>query len=676
MAQIVINEHSQNYTYNVGSNSFATVALPITACWGPGFIDTSDVSNLTDEDLLDGLRWEKFPATQEGLEKFVATYRGPMSSYRVAKDYSYQMAMTLLTAGYDVLVCRIAPGECASAEIGIDNADIEKASTKFKVSAMYPGTFGNNLCIILKQIKYRSHEDIQDDGTKVTKTYYYWNLVTYVKDSSGVMSAVENLSFVLDADNADDTMPHIDEIESKFINVQFVGSFADEVEPEYAGVEDNPNSSGLVQLTSGTDTKEFTGSVSEMLDDALDYATKRFESVYGEGSAVTTDGGNTTINYCYLAKLSAQKDLHTGEPDPDVEYLTASAAKFIANHEWKCWAAMLVYDLLKDKLAYNPQRIISPGWDDQNVSMIAIDDTILSTNPEGEGENTVTNVKFDISPLHIKLMEVAYYSRCATAMIDIPKALPRKYVHDVDNEGYAQKLARYTPDNVIGLNTQLYATNSALFAPWGQYKYAGTGRMNTASPSFMALMIQRAMILNQAIQYEWALPTNRSHKLNFGKLDYEVSKKLLDKWQTIEGVGVNVITKVPDLGTCLWGNSTLVEIPAATYNALSNLSTRYLINAVENVVYRCGISITFQYNNEQAYNKFYAGVTPILDTMKNVGAIDGYYVKMAADINGLDQVNANTVIGKVYLVINGVVNDIVVDLIALPPGTDLNQFKG
>ena len=62
--------------------------------------------------------------------------------------------------------------------------------------------------------------------------------------------------------------------------------------------------------------------------------------------------------------------------------------------------------------------------------------------------------------------------------------------------------------------------------------------------------------------------------------------------------------------------------------------------------------------------------------MKNVGAIAGYYVKMAADINGLDQVNANTVIGKVYLVINGVVNDIVVDLIALPPGTDLNQFKG
>lgn len=63
------------------------------------------------------------------------------------------------------------------------------------------------------------------------------------------------------------------------------------------------------------------------------------------------------------------------------------------------------------------------------------------------------------------------------------------------------------------------------------------------------------------------------------------------------------------------------------------------------------------------------------DWYDDSGAIDDYYVKMSADINGLDQVNANTVIGKIYLVINGVINDIIVDLIALPPGTDLNQYR-
>ncbi len=277
-------------------------------------------------------------------------------------------------------------------------------------------------------------------------------------------------------------------------------------------------------------------------------------------------------------------------------------------------------------------------------------------------------------------MDVAYYSRCATGYIDTPRSLERRGVYDESTdptkEGYAQKLSRHLPENEsLDINGSLYATHCALFGPWSRYQYVGTGKQNIASPSFIALMIQRAQILNQPAQYEWALPTNRKHTLRVGKLQYTVSKKLLDVWQKLEGVGVNVITSIPDLGINIWGNSTLFEVPPATYQALANLSTRLLVNAVEDVAYRVGVSITFQYNNEQAYNKFYAGVTPILDTMRNVGAIDDWYVKMSADINGLDQVNANTVIGKIYLVVNGVINDIYIDLIALPPGTDLNQYR-
>ena len=247
---------------------------------------------------------------------------------------------------------------------------------------------------------------------------------------------------------------------------------------------------------------------------------------------------------------------------------------------------------------------------------------------------------------------------------------------DEKNPGYAQKLARYSSGkSSMNVQTALYATHSALFAPWGHYTYVGTSKQNIASPSFLALIIQRAMILNQPIQYEWALPTSRKHNLRVGELDYKTPKKVLDVWQDAkEGVGVNVITQVPGLGTCLWGNSTLYELPPATYQALANLSTRLLFNAIEDVSYKVGVSITYQYNNDEAYSRFYAGVTPILDTMKNVGAIEGYKVKMAADINGLDQVNANTVIGKIYLVINGVINDIAIDLVALPPGSDLSAM--
>lgn len=637
MAQITINEISQNYTYNIGSNSYCTVALPITSCWGPGYFDPEANYSGDVELALENAVWQRFPATQEGLEAFVSAYRGPAANYRLAKDFSYQMAMTLLTAGYDVLVCRLSPGAIAKNIISTDNGQ-----AGLTVSAKYPGTFGNSIMVKLNKVPNRN----------------YQNLIVYILDSTGIKTAVENLIFAFDINNSDDNIPHISEIESKFIDLSVMGVITDDVNFKEAEIYENvddPNKivrqklSDGVTLFDGSD-RAAESDADQMLAEAVTLAKARY-------AVVDEDAGSVE----YLNELSIVKSDDT------------SKASILRYREW-LYTHLVgtdkknggVYDLLKDKLAYNPNRVISPGWDDQDILFI---------NPEYPVEKWET-----ISPIHIKLMDVAYYSRCATGMIDIPKSMPRKFVHNesesTSEQGYAQLLARYVPSNAtLDLNVSLYHTHSALFAPWGQYKYVGTGKQNPASPSFQALLIQRAMILNQSLQYEWALPTNRKHNLALGKLDYPVPKKLLDQWQKLDGVGVNVITAIPDLGTGLWGNSTLYEVPPATYQALANLSTRYLVNAVENIAYKVGVSITFQYNNDEAYSRFYAGVTPILDTMKNVGAIDGYYVKMAADINGLDQVNANTVIGKVYLVINGVINDIVIDLIALPPGTDLNQFQ-
>lgn len=629
MAQITINEVSQNYTYNIGTNSFCTVALPITASWGPAFVDPEAVGQDLDT-VLENTVWQRFPANQSGLEAFVSTYRGPASNYRIAKDYSYQMAMTLLTSGYDVLVCRLCPGTHAQATVAAKPVEPEGESKgSLTIKAKYPGTFGNSLIATLNKIPNKN----------------YWNLIVYVLDSSGVKTAVENIVFAFELENTTDSILHIQEVESNFLTFTVSGIIKDDGDFDF-GAEPNIIRLGVNDVDKGTD-RMVDGTAEEMIDAAIGYAKKRYAIVADPDQIDTLD---------YIAALNQIKG---SKPDES----TAATLKY---NEWLYTFSLDVYDLLKDKLAYNPNRVISPGWDDQDITGITGEPiTRLGT----------------ISPLHVKLMDVAYYSRCATALLDIPRSLPRSAVYNestkATEEGYAQKLARFVPKNAaMDINGSLYQTHSALFAPWGQYTYVGTSKQNPASPSFQTLLIQRAMLMNQSLQYEWAMPTNRKHKLALGKLDYSVPKKLLDVWQTLEGVGVNVITSIPDLGTSLWGNSTLYEVPPATYQALANLSTRYLVNAIENIAYKAGISITFQYNNDEAYSKFYAAVTPILDTMKNVGAIDNYYVKMSADINGLDQVNANTVIGKIYLVINGVINDIVVDLIALPPGTDLTQFQG
>jgi hypothetical protein len=696
MAQITINEISQNYTYNIGSNAFATVALPITAMWGPAYMEPATIG-VTKDEMLEMTTWNHFPATQSGLESFVATYRGPASNFRMYNDYSYQMAMTLLTAGYDVLVCRVCPGTLAQGTLIIDSG----MNTPLAVSAKYPGTFGNQIRVTLKKVTKKEYDSVK-------KTYvelpYYWNAIVYVCDSSGVQTAVENLIFVFDINNSTDNIPHISEVESKFITFAYDNITSDNQNPAddlscyLAGGTDNINSvtskvpTDAVKGVYNGQEKWFTPIYKEpanwntVYTDTVTFVG--YADATNEPTFVTTSAGSqgkapefregvyynkleVDVSNEFSTELTKIAVIRYGDEKANYVVQLKNAAANISDitkltsfyhMEWIYNAACDVYDLLKDKLNYNPQRIISPGWDDQ--------DYLKLTGDYG----TV----FQVSPIHQKILEVSYYSRCAAGMIDIPRSCPRRLVYndDVENPGYAQMLSRNeVPAGGNDVNAVLFNTHCALFAPWGQYKYVGMGKQCIAPPALLALLIQRAMILNQSLQYEWALPTNRTHNLNIGKMDYKVPKKLLDIWQKLEGVGVNVITEIPELGLSIWGNSTLYEVPPATYQALANLSTRFLVNAVEDIAYKCGLAITFQYNNEQAYNKFYAGVTPTLDTMKNVGAIDDYYVKMAADINGLDQVNANTVIGKIYLVINGVINDIIIDLIALPPGTDLNQYR-
>ncbi|MBP5433598.1 hypothetical protein [Ruminococcus sp.] len=647
MANIVINEISDNYTYNIGDNTFATVALPITACWGPALLAPSSLGGTDNEagfkEQLVNTKWTKFPATRQGLDAFVSAYRGPSSLYKAHKDYSYQMAVTLLTSGYDVLVCRVCGGTPAKGYGKVKGSsatyvDDPTAWGGFIINARYAGTFGNNLRVTITKASF----------TSGSTTVPFWNAIVSIKDTTGGISAVENFNFIL-AEPETVELPEyispIGEIDSAFVVIDSQGivdsdTLTDPLTVKLGEASGTAGSDDLANLSAAADEKSA----------AVNLTTVRFTAARAAvSSPLNYDTYKTQIN-----GLTADAS-------------TLSKLRYIKHMEFNFTAAYYVFSLLHDKLQYNPQRIVSP-WDDQNLEWV-----------DGEVKVFSALNMPDRSPLHVAIMLAAYYGRCGAGLLDVPKSLPQSMVYRTTSEtfGYAQALANTAlPQAMLDKNAGLFVTHSALFAPWGQYRYVGMNRMTMASPSFLALLIQRAQILNQPIQYEWALPQDRKHNLNIGKMDYEVNKATLDKWQSLEGVGVNVITPIPGLGTNLWGNSTLFDVPPATYQALANLSTRYLMNAVENVAYTVGLTITFQYNNDQAYSTFYAGVTPILDSMKNVGAIRDYRVQMSADINGEDHVNANTVIGKIYLVVEGVINDIVIDLIALPPTVDLATVVG
>lgn len=616
---IQVNVISENNSFNVENANYATVALPITACWGPCFtLPTASGSSGDDiESALENTAWGLYPASPEGLESFIATYRGPSSNYRATKDYSYYMALTLLNAGYAIQVCRLCPGTKASLIVGDDSSDSGDSADagNLVITAKYLGTFGNNLKVTIKK--------------KGTSLNPYWNLIGYATDTTGTTRAVDNLVFVLDPAKSTDTIVSIDELQSSFFDFKVVGE-----------IDENSLEIEYKSLAGGADVADASSqNPTQIMDDAITLASQR----YNEGSDYLTALQN--------AKLNIGNNKSSAEAIRFNEWIYTYAIGIPGSTSSGIYG---VYDLLKDKINYNPNRVISP-WDDQNI---------LAIDPDYQVNDMV------VSTMHKKLMEIADASRCATAYIDIPKSLPRNRVWDDDEDhyGYAQKLS-----HIDEINT-LYSSSSALFAPWGQYTYSGMSRQAPATPSFMALMIDRAMIRNQATQYEWELPTTRNNNVKLGQLAYTVPKALLDNWQAADGTRVNTITTVPSLGTTIWGNATLFDVPVATYNALQNLSTRKLINAVKDTVFKIGIGLEFQYNGQEAYAKFYAGVTPLLDTMRNVGAIEDYKVTMAADINNVDSINANSVVGTIYLVIAGVIENITVDLIALPQGTDLTQY--
>ncbi len=651
---INVNVISENNAFNVESANYCTVALPITACWGPAFtlptaeLDTSDAAAIERSakavaNAFENTAWSFFPADSSGLESFIATYRGPSANYRSTKDYSYFMALSLLNAGYAVQTCRLCPGTYASVSITEDSSssgNVIGDAGSLIVTAKYPGTFGNNLKVSLRQ--------------KRAGSMVYWNLIGYATDSNGNTTAVENLVFVFNPDNSTDSIVSIDELQSKFFTFAVDG----EIDEQHTGT-----TSAVYTLTGGSDVEAVAEGATPytVLEQAINLAKMR---------------GYTTGSDYYAALNSLiNRDPSTGEVLDPATNISMSTAESLRFSEWVYTYAVGntvlgsngiygVYDLLKDKINYNPNRVISP-WDDQDL---------LAINPDYPVSDGMT-----VSMMHIKLMDVANESRCATAYIDVPRSLPRNRVWDDASDkanpmpkdyGYAQQLSSLPKT----LEDNLYASNGALFAPWGQYVYSGTTRQAPATPSFMALLLDRAMIKNQAAQYEWALPNTRNNNVKLGQLAYTVPQALLDKWQASDGTRINTITSVPSLGTTIWGNSTLFDVPVATYNALQNLSTRKLINAVKDIVFKIGIGLEFQYNGQEAYAKFYAGVTPLLDTMRNVGAIEDYKVKMSADINNVDSINANSVIGTIYLVIAGVIENITVDLIALPQGTDLNQY--
>lgn len=724
MANIQINEYSASIGYRNNDAQYATVALPITSQWGPALYD--GVEDITDVSAANTLDYDYLHFSPDDIQKYIATYRGPIQSYKLYGDYSYQVGLTLLAKGYDVLVQRISLGTKATGDIynTIDGkpefviytlvegaeAPTWEANTYYSVKAIVadksatwvantyysragegteqspytytvttsePQGWGVDTFYVLQgtlttyepddwsttynslyytqstipatpvmsvEAKYRGTFG-NSIRVKLTQRSSYWILAVYSENTNGGYTPLESTLFTLDMDAATDSVIYIDEIQSNFIDIT-----------------SHSLTSDIIWINSRYNALE---GAFDLLQVEGKSGGNTWNALSGQNWASLIDLTWDEISTGTVIDLATLKGIRGWTSEiPDSTELPANgiAISKMYNYEYIFKYAADSLNLLTDKFTYNPYVITLPSWDD-----LLIFDELKIDIPVS-----------DISPLTKVLLTAAYMSRCACSYIATPYSLAKSEI-----DAYLKAFdafqtvisAQFDGENVD--REGLFLTHSALFAPYGEYKLVGETKYHMISASILALILQRSMILNQSQQFFWLLPSSRKTNTStqpetVRSLQYKISKTELDSWQNFdEGISFNVIANIPTIGLTVWGNSTLFNNPPATYQALHSLSTRHLIDALKDLSYTCGISITYQYNNSQAYSAFYAGMTPTLDTMVNCGAITGYKIEMSKDLANVDQVDYNSVLGKVYLTIEGVINNITVDLIALPSDFDL-----
>lgn len=503
-------------------------------------------------------------------------------------------------------------------------ANISAHTHILRLAGKYPGSFGNNL-------KVRIKCGLNGEGFKIGTVEVYDNngYNTNPNEIVPTDQLLELVSVAFDAEAATDNRPLITEAEFSNLSTPLFIDYTttNDVDPgSYpVGVE-------VISLMYGTD-----------------YATQTVEGTTITGSAiqdlVRSRFGIDCTYFDYITSAVSQ---------PDADLVRMYNQQMLYKRFYDCVGE------LTDPIVYDWDALVQGIADDQFIPK-----AYLEQNPDPE---------YKVSTLVTKMIEVAANSKCGAALIGTPFGMPRGIQTGTGVNAVKTGALKYK-DNVSQAVGPVYSTFGEVVGPWCKTTLALAGANSWIAPEIAhLLLIINAKGVGGQNKW-WMVPAGMLGTGVVHTPEYKIKKKYLDLIQDHdEGVCLNPLMEVPGKGFTCFGNSTLWDKPLGTYNALQNLSTRFLTNRVKQRIWDTALQILFRYNNEDAYSHFYAGLSPLLDEMRAVGALTGneynpwgYRIIMNPDIVNLDRINANTVIGKVELAVTGVIDTVDVDLFLLPP---------
>ena len=211
-------------------------------------------------------------------------------------------------------------------------------------------------------------------------------------------------------------------------------------------------------------------------------------------------------------------------------------------------------------------------------------------------------------------------------------------------------------------NLGLDSNYSATYWPWIQVRDTDNATQLYIPPT---AEVVRNIALTDNVSYPWFAVAGYSRGI---VNSIKAFKKLtLDERDNLYKNRINPIATFSDTGTIIWGNKTL----QVKESALDRINVRRLLLRARKLISAVAIRLLFEQNDEQVRNEFLRLVNPILESIKKERGLYEFRVSVSNDPEDID---ANTLRGKIYIKPTRSLEFIDVEFIITPTGASFENI--
>ena len=220
-----------------------------------------------------------------------------------------------------------------------------------------------------------------------------------------------------------------------------------------------------------------------------------------------------------------------------------------------------------------------------------------------------------------------------------------------------------TAEVVDDLDSVSLDTNySATYWPWIQVRDTDNATQLYLPPTGEVV---KNIALTDNVSYPWFAVAGYSRGL---VNSIKAAKKLtLDDRDELYKNRINPIATFTDTGTIIWGNKTL----QVRESALDRINVRRLLLRARKLISAVAVRLLFEQNDDQVRQEFLRLVNPILDSIKKERGLYDFRVAVSNDPEDID---ANTLRGKIYIKPTRSLEFIDVEFIITPTGASFENI--